>query len=131
MTKPKKDQVPVEPEASDANAAARAEAATTATSEPGEAVTVEYGGRTYTLDTDGDGWPLEASLAFARLLNMEVTLIGDLKSVADIGTFLESLLGPTQWAAFSKGARTADLRGLHSAVMARIFGVSVGEASAS
>lgn len=118
----KQDRAPLE--ASEANADLRAEAATDTPADTGT-TEVHYKGSTYKVDTNGDGWPIDASLAFSQILNTPDDQ--PMRAIEPMGVFLGAVLPPAQWAAFRRTNRTADLRGLFDAVLAQAFGAPAGE----
>lgn len=113
----------VEPlEASEANQAARDEA------DPPEVLTVEYGGVTYALNGQPDSWPMEASIAFAEILDMEQTGAGAMKIAKHVAAFLEAVLGKPGWARFrSTNPTTKDMRALYNVCFRRLMGGEPGE----
>lgn len=118
MSETKKPKTPVEAEATD---------------EPGTDRTVEWGGDTWTVAVDGDGWPLDAGMAFSEIMNMEDDVTG-LKAAKHVGVFMESVLGAAQWRKFTKapGRRMADLTPFFNAVLTQAYGFQgLGESSAS
>jgi hypothetical protein len=81
-----------------------------ATDEPGTDRVVEFDGEQWTVTVDGDGWPLEAGLAFSEILAAEDDVTG-LRSLKHVATFVEVVVGPAQWRRFQRkpGRRVGDL----------------------
>ena len=122
--KPKADETEqAEPlEASEANEAARNEA------DPPAALTVEHGGITYQLNGQPDSWPMEASIAFAEILDAEPTGVGAMKTAKYVAAFLEAVLGPAGWVQFRRtNPTTGDMREMYQASFRRLMGGEPGE----
>lgn len=116
------DVVKVEPESSEDNASAITEA------DPPAQTAATYNGVTYPLHANGDGWPMDASIAFAEILSSEPTAIGNVKAVKHIATFLAAVLGPAGWARFrATNPQTSDMRGIYDAIIEVLFGAPSGE----
>lgn len=111
------------PEASEANEAARTEA------DPPAEVTVEHDGITYPLVVSTDGWPMEATLALAEMLDIdEGSPTGLLVLPKHIAAFLKAVLGPSGWARFrASNPSTKSMRELQAKTMRVLMGGEPGE----
>lgn len=80
-----------------------------ATDEPGTDRIVNFDDQEWTVTVDGDGWPMEAGLAFSEILNDDDTT--GLRSLKHVARFVEAVIGPAQWRRFQAkpGRRVSDL----------------------
>ena len=105
-------------EASDPNAAARAEA------DGDDKVTFDYEGETYTIDS-GDDWPREASIAYSEIMDSKGN---PARSFKYVDQFVNAVLGRAQADRFHRGAgaTTAGVNAMYIRIF-EAYGYTSGE----
>jgi hypothetical protein len=116
-TKKDKPAPEVPAEASDANAAVRAEA-------EGTEIVFEHEGETYTVGS-GDDWPREAGLAYSEISDSKGNPARVFKFVDQ---FVSAVLGPAQYARFTRGAgaKVGGVNGMYQKLF-EVYGFTSGE----